>query len=248
MNVLIVDSENFAETAADVVADVVEEHIGSPGVVGFATGATPPPVYELLTRRFEKKDMSKLAVFNVDEYLGISPGDPKTCLSRMKAQLYDAIRPGKEIFFRSDAPDPEEDARRALKEIRERGGLSLQILGIGKDGHIGFNDPGTPWELETVVVSFSSSSRADKAAFWGGIDKVPVQGTTLGVKGIMNARNLLLLAKGESKADVVRAALQGPITPEVPASALQLHPFVTVVLDRSAASKLQKKTEEGFYD
>ncbi|MDR1621882.1 MAG: glucosamine-6-phosphate deaminase [Synergistaceae bacterium] len=237
MRIVTVDTNKFAETAADMV----EEHIlsDSPGVVGFATGTTTPPVYELLTRRFEKRDMPGLVVFNVDEYLGVPPDNPKTCLSRMKTQLYDFIRPGREICFRSNAPDPKEDVRRVLREIGETGGLRLQILGIGKDGHIGFNDPGTPWEMEAAVISFSASSRADKAAFWGGIDKVPAQGATLGVKGIMNARSLLLLARGESKAEIVRAALQGPITPEVPASALQLHPFATVVLDRPAASGLK---------
>jgi glucosamine-6-phosphate deaminase len=238
MKILTVDPEKFSEAAADVV----EEYFlsGSPGVLGFATGTTTPPVYELLIRRFAKTDVSRLAVFNVDEYLGVSPDDPKTCLSRMKAQLYNSIRPGEKICFRADASDPEKDGRRVLREIGEAGGLGLQILGVGKDGHIGFNDPGTPWELETAVVSFSSSSRTNKAAFWGGIDKVPTQGATLGVRGIMNARSLLLLAKGESKADVIREALEGPVTPRVPASALQLHPFLTVILDRPAASGLSR--------
>ncbi|MDR3230482.1 MAG: glucosamine-6-phosphate deaminase [Synergistaceae bacterium] len=240
MKILILESERYAQAASGLI---MEHILNDPsGVVGFATGTTTPPVHEALVRRFgeTKTAASRLAVFNVDEYLGISPDDPRTCLSRMKSQLYEQIRPKELICFRSDAPDPEEDARRVLREINGAGGLRLQILGIGKDGHIGFNDPGTPWEFENVVVSFSPSSQLGKADFWGGVENVPKRGATLGIKGIMNARSLMLLAKGESKAEIIHAALEGPVTLNVPASVLQLHPAATVVLDRSAASRLQQ--------
>ena len=238
MRILSVETQTFAQIAADIVMDYL---LSEPcGVVGFATGTTTSPVYDVLVRRLEEEGTPRFAAFNVDEYLDISPDDSKTCFSRMKAQLYDHAPPAKTICFRSDALDPEEDGQRVLREIDEAGVLGLQILGIGKDGHIGFNDPGTPWELETAVISFSPSSRAGKAEFWGGLDKVPSRGATLGVKGIMKARSLLLLASGESKADIVRLALEGPVTLDVPASVLQLHPFVTVLLDNPAAFGVRK--------
>ena len=245
MKILVVDALQYAQVAADAVVEhILYTHV--PEVIGFATGTTTPPVYELLARRAAddravKKKIDALSVFNVDEYLGVASDNPGTCLSRMKDQLYRHIDPKKVICFRSDASDPEKDSLRVMEEIDMAGGLGLQILGIGGDGHIGFNDPDMPWELETAVVSFSDSSRVGKAGFWGGVENVPKQGVTLGVKGIMNARSLMLLARGESKAEIVCAALEGPVTTGVPASVLQLHPFVTVVLDRAAAAGLKRR-------
>ncbi len=240
MKILVVDGENYAKVAVDLVIERVRAEPS--GLFGFATGTTTPPVHELLARRLTESgtDASKLAVFNVDDYLDVAPDNPKTCLARMRAQLYDRIHPGRILAFRSDAADPEAEALRVRDGIERAGGIALQMLGIGSDGHIGFNDPGTPWESEVAVVSFSEKSRAGKAAAWGGAENVPARGLTLGIRGIMNARSLVLLARGEGKAEIVRAALVAPITPQVPASVLQLHPFLTVVLDSAAAAKLGK--------
>lgn len=240
MRVAIVDGERYAEAAADLV---MERICAEPtGLFGFATGTTTPSIHELLARRIGESgtDASQLAVFNVDEYCGVLPDDPRTCLARMKAQLYDRIRPGRILAFRADAPDPEAEGLRVWEEIERAGGIAMQMLGVGMDGHIGFNDPGTPWERDVATVVFSPQSRAGKAVGWGGAESVPARGLTLGVRGIMRSRSLLLLARGESKAEIVRAAVEGPITPQVPASALQLHPFATVLLDRAAASRLGK--------
>ena len=240
MRVLVVEAEKYAEAAAELVMERIR--LEPSGLLGFATGTTTPPVHEALVRRVEESgtDVSKLAVFNVDEYCDIPPDDPRTCLFRMKTQLYDRLRPGKVVAFRSDASDPQAESLRVWQEIGEAGGIALQMLGIGMDGHIGFNDPGTLWGCDVETVVFSERSRAGKASAWGGVENVPARGITLGVRGIMKSRSLLLMARGGSKAEIVRTALEGPVTDRVPASALQLHPFATVLLDREAASRLGK--------
>lgn len=239
MKLIIVETERFAREAADIIARRIEAKPSGP--IGFATGTTTIPVHAALAGLISERriDTSQLAVFNVDEYLGIDPLSPKTCLSRMQEQLYRHIRPKNIIRFRADAADPEEDGRRVLGELAFAGGLEMQVLGIGTDGHIGFNDPGTPWEKDIAIQKFSPESRKVKAAFFEGIERVPERGITLGIRATMQARSIVLLASGSSKAAIIRKTLEGAVTPDVPSSVLQLHPDLTVVLDENSALGLK---------
>ena len=126
-----------------------------------------------------------------------------------------------------------------FRSIRKMGGVDLQVLGMGRNGHIGFNEPGNAFELETHVVDLTESTIEANARFFSSRDEVPRQAMTMGIKSIMMARKILLMVSGEDKADAVKAAFTGPVTPQVPASILQLHPYVTLVADKAAMSKME---------
>jgi glucosamine-6-phosphate deaminase len=136
------------------------------------------------------------------------------------------------------APDLEAECQRYEKLIQQAGGIDLQLLGIGTNGHIGFNEPGTEFGIETHVVDLAESTIRDNARFFESIDEVPTRAISMGIKTIMQAKEVILMASGGSKADAVYAAVRGPVTTAVPASVLQLHPFATVVVDQAAASRL----------
>ncbi len=172
-----------------------------------------------------------MSTVNVDEYVGLSDSDESSCYGRMDKQVLTPLQldEGQVLFLRSI-----EDVELFDQTVEDRGGIDLQYLGIGLNGHIGFNEPGTPFGTMTHVVSIDTETRKDKASHFGGIEKVPRQGMTMGLRSIMMARKIVLLATGKEKANVVKRALFGPITEEVPASVLQLHPCLHVFVDPAA--------------
>ncbi|MFD5213341.1 glucosamine-6-phosphate deaminase [Microbacterium sp. NPDC058345] len=237
--VVIVKSKS---AAGALVADEIVALIDSKPdtVLGLATGSTPLPVYEALRERLAGHDVSRVRGFALDEYVGLDPDHPESYRSVITREVIeplgldpDRIRvPNGAVQTIEHAGDDYEQA------IDAAGGVDLQILGIGTDGHIGFNEPGSSFASSTRVKTLTEQTREDNARFFESIDDVPRHCITQGLGTILRARHLVLLAFGEGKADAVAAAVEGPVSAMLPASAIQLHPHVTVVLDEAAASKL----------
>lgn len=233
--------ENYAalsQRAADLVTQLVK---GRPNaVLGLPTGSTPEGFYAALVR--SGTSMAGVRTFNLDEYLGLPGEHPQSYRTFMKTHLYDHVdlKPENCQIPNGLAADPEAECQRYEAAIAAAGGLDLVILGVGHNGHIGFNEPGTPWESRTRRVGLAPRTREANARFFGSLDDVPTEALTMGIGTILRARQILLLASGEGKAAIVRELTEGPTTLAVPASALQTHPNVTVLLDRPASSLLSR--------
>jgi glucosamine-6-phosphate deaminase len=241
MNIIVQPSlQMWGEVAAAQVARQIREKPNS--VLGFATGNTTVLLHAVLVTMTQKGefDFSAVVAFTLDEYVGLPPEDPLSCSARMEAQLFRHVNIAREhIHFPDGQADLlEAECQRYEQEIQRYGGIDLQILGIGLNGHIGFNEPGTPFESVTHVAKIAPATRKIKSSFFGSPDRMPCQGITLGIKTIMQARKILLLACNGDKAGIIARALTGPVTPMVPASVLQLHPDLTVIVDRPAVERL----------
>ena len=227
--------------AARLIARLLKEKPDA--VLGLATGATMEPVYAELVRRFRKGDVSfaRVTTFNLDEYVGLSGQDPRSYRGTMDSQLFDLVDIDKARTFVPDglAADTAAFASRYEAMIREAGGIDLQLLGIGRNGHIGFNEPGTSFASRTRVKTLTEATRRDNARFFASVDEVPRHCLTQGLGTIRDARALVLLAFGEAKADAVAGAVEGPVSASLPGSAIQLHPEVTVLVDEAAAAHLR---------
>lgn len=238
--VVIVES---AEAAGSLVATEIFELIDRrpDAVLGLATGSTPLPVYQALRAQLADRDLSQLRGFALDEYVGIPATHPESYRSVITREVVSPLRldpqrihvPNGAIATIQHAGDDYELA------IETAGGVDLQILGIGTDGHIGFNEPGSSFASRTRVKTLTEQTRADNARFFDSIEDVPMHCITQGLGTILKARHLVLLAFGEGKAAAVAAAVEGPLTALVPGSAIQLHPHATVVVDEAAAAGLQ---------
>lgn len=209
-------------------------------VLGLATGSTPIGTYEQLIKWYEKGDLdfSKVTSVNLDEYKGLSPENDQSYRYFMNTNLFDHINIDKEHTHVPDGLEP--DANKACenynKIIADCGGIDLQLLGLGLNGHIGFNEPGVAFEKETHCVDLTESTILANSRFFASMDEVPKQAYTMGIKTIMQAKKIVIVVNGANKAQIVKDAFFGPITPKVPASVLQLHNDVTVVGDREAMS------------
>ncbi|MEV7618502.1 glucosamine-6-phosphate deaminase [Microbacterium sp. NPDC089321] len=237
--VVILDSRDAAGAlVADEIVRLIDD-VKSP-VLGLATGSTPLPVYEALRERLAGHDVSHVRGFALDEYVGLDVSHPESYRSVITREVIeplgldpDLIRvPNGDLETIRHAGDDYE------RDIIEAGGVDLQLLGIGTDGHIGFNEPGSSFASTTRLKTLTEQTREDNARFFDSLDEVPRHCITQGLGTILRARHLVLLAFGAAKADAVAAALEGPVSAMMPASAVQLHPHVTVVLDEDAASKL----------
>lgn len=213
-------------------------------VLGLATGSTPIGTYEQLIRWYEKGDLDFAQVhsINLDEYRGLSPENDQSYRYFMNKHLFDSINIDKKNTFVPDGmePDKEKACRDYEEIIHAHGGVDLQILGLGHNGHIGFNEPGSAFEKETHCVTLSENTRQANARFFASMDEVPTEAYTMGIKSIMQAKKIVVIVSGESKNEIVKKAFLGPITPEVPASVLQLHNDVTLVGDEAALSGFQR--------
>ena len=211
-------------------------------VFGLATGRTPIALYEELARVTAARglDWSQATTFNLDEFVGVSPQDPGSYRRFMEEHLFrhTNLRP-ENINFLGGTANPKEECQRYEGAIAQAGGIDIQILGIGTNGHIGFNEPGPRLEARTHLVTLRPESRRSNAALFGGqLDRVPTEALSMGMATILQARSLILLAHGESKAGCIAAVVHGPLTTELPASFLQLHHDVDLILDTAAASAL----------
>ena len=244
MEVIIQPTE---ATAASLVARIVAHDLrANPHlVVGLATGKTMENVYRHLVRlhKEEKLDFSLCSTFNLDEYVGLVASDPNFYRHYMDHHLFQHVNvePRNTHLPNGLAKDLDEECRRYEALIQRFGGIDLQLLGIGKAGHIGFNEPLSALRSRTRVKALTPTTIKQNAESFGGEDKVPRRAITMGVGTIIEARRCLLLATGEAKAGVIAQAVEGPITSMVTATALQLHPRCTVVVDEGAASQLKEK-------
>lgn len=237
------DYEEMSRKAAAVMAALV---VSKPNaVLGLATGSTPVGMYGKLVEWYKNGDLdfSQVSSVNLDEYKGLSGDNDQSYRYFMNTNLFDHINIDK---ARTNVPNGlAEDAAQACEEyneiIRNMGGVDMQLLGIGGNGHIGFNEPSDVFEKETHVVDLTESTILANARFFESMDQVPKQAITMGIKNIMDARKILLVATGEGKADALYKSLFGPITPKVPASILQLHSDVVVVADEAALSLIKEK-------
>ena len=239
--------EIATEVAARIAALVrARAHQGRDAVLGLATGSTPVGVYRELIRlhREEGLDFANVVVFNLDEYFPMRPGSVHSYHRYMRENLFDHvnIRPERCHIPRGDIAEDDVDAHCAAFErrIREAGGIDLQILGIGRSGHIGFNEPGSVRDSRTRRLYLDTVTRADAAADFFGEENVPPQAITMGVATILEAREVVLLATGEHKAEIVVRAVEGEVHADVAATFLQQHPAATVYLDPAAAAELTR--------
>ena len=238
---LILPSPEAAEVR---VAEIFDRAIrDSPGLVlGLATGGTPVGCYRELVRRHREEglDFSRVTTFNLDEYVGLPPGHAQSYHRFMREQLFDHVNldPARTHLPNGLATDPAAHAAAYEEAIRQAGGIDLQLLGIGHNGHIAFNEPGASLDSRTRVVRLREETIEANGRFFDDPADVPRTAVTMGIGTILEARRLVLLATGQDKAEAVWRALRGPIHGEHPASMLRTHPDVTFVLDRAAASKL----------
>lgn len=233
------DQSQLATAAADIVHHSLSEFVGQ--AFGVATGSTPIALYAELARRaaLGQLDPATLNIVALDEYLGLAPEHPGSFASYVHNRVASPLGlPAKRVAVLNGLADPRTACSDFEAKIKEFGGVGVQIAGIGSNGHLAFNEPGTPFESRTHVVRLSEQTRRDnKPAFPD--SEVPEFALTQGIATIMDARRILLLATGESKAAAVARALTGIPDPSCPASALQRHPDVIVLLDRAAASSLE---------
>lgn len=240
--VIVPDAGAVGQVAAGAVADLVARR--PEAVLGLATGSSPTSLYRELARRVGAGELSlaRCRGFMLDEYVGLPADHPERYRSVVEADL---VRPTDLPTERVHGPDGlATDLLAACaayeQAIREAGGIDLQILGVGADGHIAFNEPGSSLSSRTRIKTLTDQTRRDNARFFGGdVEAVPRHCLTQGVGTILEARHVVLLASGRAKADAVHHVVEGAVTAMWPGSALQLHPHVTVVVDEDAAARLQ---------
>jgi len=239
----------ICETREDMSAkggDIFAERIAAkPDIVlGLATGSTPEGLYADIAKRNAagEIDCSKVRTFNLDEYLGIAPDHDQSYRDFMNRKLFDNINIDKANtrVLNGLADDPAAECTKFEDEIKAAGGIDLQLLGIGSNGHIAFNEPGSAKDSRTRVVDLTPSTIDDNARFFASADEVPKQALSMGNGAILEAKEIVMLANGANKAKAVAAALEGPESEDCPASLLQAHDNVTVILDTEAAAELQK--------
>jgi glucosamine-6-phosphate deaminase len=240
------DPDAACATLADEIAALIQnaETAGRAPVLGLATGSTPIPLYRELVERHRRDGLSfaKVVTFNLDEYLGLEREHPESYWSFMHHHLFDHIDIAPENIHIPSGTVDDVAAHCADYEsaIQAAGGIDFQLLGIGRTGHIGFNEPGSPRHSVTRRIELDPITREDAAPAFGGLEKVPTHAITMGCGTILAARRIALLAFGEKKAAIVARAIQGPITDQVSASFLRDHPDACYILDRAAAADLDQ--------
>ena len=230
----------MSRRGADIVAAQLLLHPDS--VLGLATGFTPVGMYRELVERNHRGelDFSRARTVNLDEYVGLAPDHEQSYRYFMQKNLFDHVNINPDATHVPDgrAKCMETECHRYDQLIEDLGGVDLQVLGIGRNGHMGFNEPGDDFPLDTHVVELTDSTIDANARFFASRDQVPRKALSMGIRSIFQARRILLMACGREKADIVAAALKGPVTPRVPTSVLQLHPDVILVGDCEALSGL----------
>lgn len=245
---LVIIKENYQQMSIEAAKQVASLIRKKPDcVIGFATGSTPLGLYKELIRMHKEEglDFSKVVSFNLDEYVGLPPNHPESYHFFMWENLFKHINinPSNVHIPMGMAEDIDAFCEWYEQKIIYHGGIDLQILGIGSNGHIAFNEPGSSLGSRTRIKTLDEKTRLDNARFFNSMDEVPKYAITMGVGTIMEAKRLLLLANGFKKAEAIRATVEGPIMAKYPATIVQLHRYATVIIDKEAASKL-----EGKYD
>jgi len=239
------DGAAVARALARRIAAAVE---ATPALVlGLPTGRTPLALYAELGRlHAEGADFSRVTTFNLDEFLGIPPSNPGSYRTFMEEHLFRHVNIPTERhnFLDGSAADPERECARYERAIAEAGGIDLQVLGIGTNGHIGFNEPARELQSRTHRVTLTAETRRSNAALFGGdVATVPAEALSMGMASILGARAIVMLATGAAKASCVERMVNGPLTTDLPASFLQLHRGVDIMLDEPAAGQLRKHSD-----
>ncbi|MFE7133273.1 glucosamine-6-phosphate deaminase [Streptomyces sp. NPDC057638] len=239
--VIVPDAAAGGELIAEAMAGLLRRKPDA--LLGVATGSTPLPIYEALAAKVRgaEVDVTRARICQLDEYVGLPQGHPESYRSVVLREVVEPLGLPESSFMGPDGSA--EDVAAACEEydraLGEAGGVDLQLLGIGTDGHIGFNEPCSSLASRTRIKTLTQQTRKDNARFFDSLDEVPHHVITQGIGTILEARHLVLLATGEAKADAVALSVEGPLSALVPASALQLHPHATVVVDEAAASRLK---------
>ncbi len=239
MNVLVYDNEEQIGIAAGYY--MCGQVLAKPNsVLGLATGSTPLKPYSHMINLYENGsvDFSKVTTFNLDEYCNLDVNDVNSYHHFMHENLFDHINiPEENInFLNGNAEDLEQECKDYEKKIKQAGGIDIQLLGIGSNGHIAFNEPSDSFQRWSHVVALKESTIKDNSRFFASIDEVPTHAVTMGIGSIMQAKRILIIAIGENKAKAIKQLIDGNVTPECPASVLQFHTDVTLMLDKGAAS------------
>ncbi|MFJ1644062.1 glucosamine-6-phosphate deaminase [Streptomyces sp. NPDC088258] len=239
--VIVKDAAAGGALIADSIAALLRRKPDA--LLGVATGSTPLPVYQALTAlvRAGSVEVSRARIAQLDEYVGLPAGHPESYRSVVLREVVEPLGLDEASFLGPDggAPDVQAACEAYDRALAEAGGVDLQLLGIGTDGHIGFNEPCSSLASRTRIKTLTRQTREDNARFFDSPEEVPHHVITQGIGTILEARHLVLLATGEGKAEAVAQAVEGPVAALVPASALQLHPHATVVVDEAAASRLK---------
>ena len=240
----IIITENYEELSKKAYEVMKEVVTSKPEVtLGLATGSSPVGLYKCMIEDYKAGNVSYKNVksVNLDEYVGQGEGDEQSYVEFMRNNLFNHI----DIDLNNTdlpsgvAKDLQAEIDRYNNKLASIS-VDIQLLGIGSNGHIGFNEPGTPFGSVTHIVDLTENTIKDNARFFASIDEVPTQAVSMGIRNVMNAKKILLVANGLNKADAIKATVEGPVTEDVPASVLQLHPDCTLVIDKLAASKLSK--------
>ncbi|HOX54926.1 MAG: glucosamine-6-phosphate deaminase [Candidatus Omnitrophica bacterium] len=243
MKVMVASNyDEMSKMAAKIIANEIKAK--SNAVLGLATGGTPLGTYKELIQMHKKGelDFASVRTFNLDEYLGLNPKDKNSYNFFMWDNLFKHVNVSavNVQIPKGDANNPAQFCKQYENNIKSLGGIDIQLLGIGRDGHIAFNEPGSPFDSRTRVVDLSQETVEDNARFFEKAEDVPRQAITMGVGTILEAKKILLIANGAKKADICAQFIEGKPTEEISASALQRHKDVTIILDQEAASKLKK--------
>jgi len=234
--------KNYEEIAKKATSIVIQEIKNNPKLkIGLATGSSPLGLYENLIEAYQKNEVSfsEVTSYNLDEYIGISRSHPQSYYSFMFENLFKHIDiKSKNIHLPNNDLTQIDHIANDYNQILHANPLDLQILGIGSNGHIGFNEPGTPLDSETFIVTLDEQTRKDNSRFFKNLDDVPKYAITMGIKNIMDSKKIILIASGKEKAKAIHQMIKGKITNKFPASILQLHPDCTIILDIDSASQL----------
>lgn len=242
MKVIIVkDYQKMSNEAYNFIEELLKEK--KDAVLGLATGSSPIGLYKLMVKGYEDGviDYSKVKTFNLDEYLDLPKEHKQSYYSFMHENLFKGINVLKENINipKGDGIDHLQDCK-MYEELLNKHIIDIQILGIGSNGHIGFNEPGTSFDTTTHLVKLKEKTRLDNQRFFESIDEVPTHAITMGIKSIMKSKKIILLATGKNKAEAIKNMIEGPVDENVPASILQKHDDVVVIIDEQAASLLKK--------
>ena len=242
MNIHIFDSQQkLNEAGAGIIIGTVQTKPRA--VLGLATGSTPTGIYEEVVREYNRGLVSfrKASSFNLDEYVGLPAGHQESYLVYMQEHLFNHIDMPQENIHIPDgtAADTDAECRRYDELLADAGQLDLQLLGIGHNGHIGFNEPDHALLRNTHVVTLREETLQANARFFNSMEEVPAQALTMGIGAILKAKTILLVVRGADKAEIIHKALTGPITTEIPASLLQTHPSLVVLMDAEAGRLFQ---------
>ncbi|KAF0994688.1 glucosamine-6-phosphate deaminase [Geobacillus sp. TFV-3] len=246
MPLKLLEAADYAEMSRQAARMIIKQVKEKPNaVLGLATGSTVLGTYhELVTdHRQNGTSYRRVRTVNLDEYVGLGPDHPNSYRYYMNQHLFAQLDIPLHQTHVPDglAADLDEECSRYERLIDELGGIDLQLLGIGRNGHIGFNEPGTPFSTATHVVELTELTREANARFFPSFDDVPRYAITMGIATILRSRRIVLLASGEEKAEAIARLLEGVVTPDLPASALHLHPDVTIIADREALSLIPKE-------